>query len=368
MHRSFHIPQLDGLRGVAILLVVSQHYFGFLPFFSFGWAGLDLFFVLSGYLITGRLQAKRRDPGYFSNFYRNRALRILPLYYAALILFFTAIHFLAKKESLPLFSYYTIHWKSFFMFTQNWTFIIYGLPTAIYLLHFWSLAVEEQFYLVWPAIIYILANYRSRILLCMILPPAAIIIRIAIFFFHPGDGTAVNILFNTLCRMDAFAIGALLCEIHHAKIRIPQWVITVALFFSVAALTLSGFFFHNMAPNNPFFSTLGTTCTAILCGCLLQRSLASPVATGRGSFTIARVLNLRVLRFFGRISYGLYIIHFPIFLLLYKRFYDWGTDSLPWMGPAMQITAACTCLLISLVLSIISFRYFESFFLRLKRR
>lgn len=366
LHRSHQIPQLDGLRGLAILLVVSQHNFGFLPVFSFGWSGLDLFFVLSGYLITGRLLEKRGKPGYFRNFYRNRALRILPLYYGALIIFFMAVHFLAKKEHLPELSWYAVHWKSFYLFTQNWAFIIYGVPTAIYLLHFWSLAVEEQFYLVWPALVHFLESSRSRIILCLALVPVAIIIRVIIFFTHPGSGNGINTLFNTFCRMDSFAIGALLCEIHRAKIRVPGWMVNLALALSVTAITISLFIWRNLAPANPFFGTVGTTFTAILYGCILYKSLA-PTAVGASSAP-GRFFSAPILRFFGKISYGLYVIHFPILLILYTRLYDWGLDRLQWSAPVLQASSAAVCLLISVLVSMISFRYFESFFLRLKSR
>jgi peptidoglycan/LPS O-acetylase OafA/YrhL len=366
--RTRRIPQLDGLRGLAILLVVSQHYFGFLAAFSFGWVGLDLFFVLSGYLITGRLLAKQKSPGYFRDFYRNRALRILPLYYTVLILFFLGIHFFVRKENLPLLSYYTIHWKSFFIFTQNWTFIIYGVPGAIYLLHFWSLAAEEQFYLVWPALIYILVGNRPRILLCLVILPVVIIIRLVIFFCYPGSGNGINIFFNTICRLDSFVIGALLCEIHYAKIRIPAKAVNLVLALSVIAIATSLFVFKNVGPSNAFFGTIGTTFTAIVCACLLHKSVEPSANAGApGLFTAARFFNARVLRFFGKISYGLYVIHFPVILLLDSRLFDWGIHHLSWSPLVMRISAAGCCLIISLLLSLSSFRYFESFFLRLKR-
>jgi peptidoglycan/LPS O-acetylase OafA/YrhL len=362
LHRSRRIPQLDGLRGLAILLVVCQHHFGFLRFFSFGWSGIDLFFVLSGYLITGRLLANQHAPGYFSHFYRNRALRILPLYYGTLIIFFIAVLFLVKKDSLPSLSFYTTHWKSFFLFTQNWTFIVYGVPATIVLLHFWSLAIEEQFYLVWPALVFLLTKRSLRLIICLAIPPVVIITRLVLYFSHPGDGhrTAVDILFNTFCRIDSFAIGALLCELHHARIKIPDWIVNLALAVSVAAITISLFIFGNLAPTNAFFATIGTTCIAMIAGALLHKSLADLSLT-------ARFFNTPILRFFGKISYGLYIIHFPIFLLLYSRIVNWGIANLHWKGLAMQVSASVTCLLIALFLSVLSFRYYESFFLRLKR-
>src|ERR1700743_1695759 len=118
---SQHIPALDGIRGLAILLVLAWHSIPTIhPFFP-AWVGVDLFFVLSGYLITGRLLATKDRPGFFSRFYRNRALRILPLYYTVVIVFLAMVHFFVQEKTLPSFSLYTGHWKSFLFFTQNWT-------------------------------------------------------------------------------------------------------------------------------------------------------------------------------------------------------------------------------------------------------
>jgi peptidoglycan/LPS O-acetylase OafA/YrhL len=356
------IPQLDGTRGIAILLVMGQHSFGFLPVFTFGWAGIDLFFVLSGYLITSRLLAKHREPGYFSSFYRNRALRILPLYYGFLIVFFAGIHFLARKENLPLLSYYTIHWKSFFIFTENWTFIIYGAPLATNLLHFWTLAVEEQFYLVWPVVVYILASHRSRMRVFLAIPPIVMLIRMAIFSTHPHNGNGINVYFNTLCRADSLVIGALLSELHHAKVRIPARLVNFLLLLSIAVIAISLFLFGKFGWTGAFFGTIGNTFTAIVWACTMHKSI-----TSSNSFT-ARFFSAGILRFFGKISYGLYVLHYPIQLLLHNRLYDWELVHLHWSGMALQALAGTGCLLISVLLSTLSFRYYESFFLRLKKR
>ena len=131
-----HIPALDGLRGLAILMVICYHYFPSRSLFTIGWTGVDLFFVLSGYLITRKLLSTRGNSEYFRKFYRNRILRIFPLYYAVLIIFFLAIHFLAKTENLEALSYYTSHWLSFFIFLENWSFSLFGFPHDAYLTHF----------------------------------------------------------------------------------------------------------------------------------------------------------------------------------------------------------------------------------------
>ena len=270
-----HIPSLDGLRGLAILLVISQHYFRSFSGFSFGWSGVDLFFVLSGYLITGRLLDLLGKPGYFSGFYRNRILRIFPLYYGALLFLSACILVFENAKNLPALYFYTLHWKSFFIFSDNWAFMLYGFPKAFYLGHFWSLAIEEQFYLLWPAIIFFLADSRGRLKLFLILPFLALLIRNWIFFYHPGQATGIGYYFNTLCRIDSFVIGALLCEIHRSRIGIPEWLINLLFLLSAAAIGASIFVLKNADAFNPFFGTGGYTILAIFYACLLHKAVRS---------------------------------------------------------------------------------------------
>ena len=138
------IKILDGFRGLAILLVIGYHY---LNFFSFGWTGVDLFFVLSGFLITGKLVESLDADHYFRNFYIKRILRIVPLYYFILLLFFVLIPFLLP--SLVSISFNELQHEQIYY----WTFVvniydaIHGWPQNVTLIHFWSLACEIQFYL-----------------------------------------------------------------------------------------------------------------------------------------------------------------------------------------------------------------------------
>ena len=141
------IKILDGFRGLAILLVIGYHY---LNFFSFGWTGVDLFFVLSGFLITGKLVESLGADHYFRNFYIKRILRIVPLYYFILLLFFVLIPFLLP--SLVSVSFKELQHEQIYY----WTFVVniydavHGWPLNVTLIHFWSLACEMQFYLLWP--------------------------------------------------------------------------------------------------------------------------------------------------------------------------------------------------------------------------
>src|SRR5688572_28211876 len=140
-----YYPALDGLRGVAILLVVLYHNFGFIKQSYFGWLGVDLFFVLSGFLITDILLRTRSQPGFLRDFYMRRVLRIFPLYYVSLIIF---LFILAPLTSAKVeWGYYLGNQVYFWTYLQNWLFIFKDPGNAHILNHFWSLAVEEQFYI-----------------------------------------------------------------------------------------------------------------------------------------------------------------------------------------------------------------------------
>jgi peptidoglycan/LPS O-acetylase OafA/YrhL len=354
---SRHIPSLDGLRGIAILLIIAFHYFD-LPF---GWSGVDLFFVLSGYLITGRLLDSINKPARFSTFYRNRILRIFPLYYGVLLAFFIGIHFFTKNETQPLLAFYFIHWKSFFLFTQNFSFIIYGMPVAPYLLHFWSLAIEEQFYLVWPSLVYLSKDANTRLKLFASLPILIGVARCLFFFYHPHSGDLTFFYYNTFFRIDTLIIGALLCQLHYAKFRISEKWVNILIGSSLILLAISYAVLRNWDSSNSFFETVGYTITAIFFACILHKAVSSS-----GSFT--RFFSLPGLQFLGKISYGLYIFHFPVFLIFQQRIYDWGSMHLHFDGFAMKILSICLCLPITFLLSLLSYRYYESFFLRLKKR
>ena len=180
-----YIPQLDGIRGLAIILVISFHYLGFIPLFSFGWCGVDLFFVLSGYLITSRLIVLQEQKNHLLKFYKNRALRILPLYYLTLIIFYAGFNLLVKKENLYLFDFYNHNWISFALFFQNWSFIYYSGPRENFLDHFWSLAIEEQFYLVWPFFLYKFRQQRYFYKLVFIIIILIIITRTFLYIQYP---------------------------------------------------------------------------------------------------------------------------------------------------------------------------------------
>ena len=155
-----YYPALDVLRGIAILLVFFYHNFSFLQVFEFGWIGVDLFFVLSGFLITDILLSSQGGRNFFRNFYARRFLRIFPLYYITLIAFFLLAPYVFSQQNADVVTYYNTNQLWFWSHLQNWLFVNKGMSSSPMLSHFWSLAVEEQFYLFWPLIIFILKDLK----------------------------------------------------------------------------------------------------------------------------------------------------------------------------------------------------------------
>jgi peptidoglycan/LPS O-acetylase OafA/YrhL len=219
------IAALDGVRGVAILLVFCIHLqqTGVVPskfrvinvLMHSGWSGVDLFFVLSGFLITLGLLESRESVNYFSAFYMRRVLRIFPLYYFALSAGMIASIFLANyspnltlvgdNPSGPLFPSWP-GWISHIFYLQNW-WMPWKEPASRSIFgHFWSLAIEEQFYLVWPLCVWLLPRKRLLVL-CVAVCAGAPALR---FFLIGHYHVAPEIIFrNTVTRADTLMAGAL---------------------------------------------------------------------------------------------------------------------------------------------------------------
>jgi peptidoglycan/LPS O-acetylase OafA/YrhL len=354
-----HIPALDGLRGIAIIMVLQWHYLPATQAFFPGWTGVDLFFVLSGYLITWRLMATKDQPNYFSRFYRNRILRIFPLYYTLVIGFLLAIHFLVQPKNLPTFDTYINHWKSFLIFTQNWTFMFYHLPPDPSLTPLWSIAVEEQFYLIWPAVILLLPRKKTALIIfgCLIL--FILLARtLAYCLAHPPY---LYIYYNTFSWIDSFVIGALLYQLHEARIRIAPGLVTSIMLGILTIFLIYSLSHSSPFPGDPFMMTAGYTLLALFFACVLH--LASRPEKNR----LSTLLSGKLLRGMGRISYCLYLVHFPISQVVFSRFHAYGLNNWPGHEAILTTMAVITALTLSILVSILSLRYFESFFLALKK-
>jgi len=355
------IPALDGLRGIAIIMVIAFHYFNYASLFSFGWMGVDLFFVLSGYLITGGLLTTINHPGYFRNFYRNRILRIFPLYFFTLTVFYITICFFVAPAAQTSLTFYFAHWKAYFLFFVNWTFIRYGMPSAAFLNHFWTLSIEEQFYLFWPLFIFLLTRTKHLRTTLIFLFLFVLTCRSLCFYFNGRSGNAFTYYTNTFFRMDALILGALLSLLHRQNTSIPPKPFALLFIGSAGTLICAFAIFHiPFDAMNPFYQTVGYSIVAIFAACLIHMAVKYPQ-----KFPAVLLANT-ALRFVGRISYGLYVFHFFILQLLSVKLNHWYAIGFPRARIPSGLFAALLCLAISFVLACLSFNLLEKPFLRLK--
>ncbi|MBB5062417.1 acyltransferase [Granulicella mallensis] len=359
---SRHYPALDGLRGIAILAVFCYHFGGgskssnwLIQIWSgiadTGWMGVDLFFVLSGFLITGILYDTAHKPNRVKNFYARRSLRIFPLYYGVLLLF------------LLLTPVLQLHWKPghllyFFYLSNMMPLFTPGLASPgpkMMVGHFWTLAVEEQFYLVWPFIVWHVRDRRRLLQVSVAIMLAALILRIilvyrGVTFFH---------IFPLLpTRIDTLVCGGIAALLVRGPLpeRIPvKRVFVVSSLTTLIVLISMRFTTHG----NQVLATFGYTVVAVCFACLVFFA-----QQGRG--WIARIGRLRFLRFFGRYSYGLYIYHGLLFVFLVQAVHPIQrlvhSDLL---GGAIVVISS---LAITLGAAILSYHYFEAPILNLKKR
>lgn len=350
-----YYPALDGLRGIAILLVVLYHNFNFIPYFNYGWLGVDLFFVLSGFLITDILINTRDTSNYFRNFYSRRILRIFPLYYLSLLLFLVLLP-LIPGFPLDVHYYQQQQWW-FWTYLQNWLLILHPDGNGFALNHFWSLAVEEQFYLVWPFIIILIRRPRVLFLFCILALMTVIAARLYIWYHRESFPTYQWLFLFT--RIDGILIGSMLAIIYRYNQSVLRKYSTI-LILSLAAFNFLIYFIEK-EQDFPVWAIAGYTSFAAIFALLIYESVK------KEDKTIDFIFNNRALRFLGKYSYSFYIFHWPVFLLV-KPYTDKMTENWFSQGNTAQlIFSALLATLAGLLVSIISYHGFEKHFLRLKK-
>ncbi len=389
------LQSLDGLRAIAIILVFLCHMQYHIPpvnlpavvlraYVSQGWMGVDLFFVLSGFLITGILLDTREARNYFRGFYLRRILRIFPLYYLVLI----AVIFAGIRLNNPAFTTKlplpADRWL-YFCYLTNWLALWkahWGLHYVNYLAHFWSLAVEEQFYLVWPLVIW-LVRPRAIPWIAGSLALSSAMIRL-LWVAHSGPQMAIALA--TLSRMDALFIGAFCACLFRDSERmlgIRKWLPWVAslgvgsFFMAFSALI----FFPQHASlllygPTPLPHTLedqalmlaecgGYTLLAAGFGALVLLA-AHTEAEGRW---MQRLLKSPLLAPIGVYSYGIYVFHVPILgaaqIFVYPRIFR------SMRTPMDAVLKECAYFVVltgvTFLISAFSYEFFEKKILRFKR-
>lgn len=360
-----HVPAYDGVRGIAILLVLLYHFASSLTvlglrspvlnLFDFGWCGVDVFFALSGFLITGILLDTKSSPHYFKSFYARRVLRIFPLYYGALLI---VILLRAGFGDAGVWGIYGAPWAPGSLlwpalFLQNAAMTLQGTDATGITAHYWSLAVEEHFYLVWPLLIW-LAPRRWAIALALLTVAGSITGRILILH----RGMDINFLFSiTPLRMDAVAIGALGAMLLRAQnITVLMRAAGPILVLTTTLLTALFVLHKGAYQSDPILWVWAYSLTAICTTAGLIASLA-------GGF-LARLLSLRLLRWFGKYSFGLYVWH-PIIGML--AFHSKLTVVPAGASPATILMITASIFLLNLVIAWTSYHLWEKRFLDLKR-
>lgn len=308
------ISQIDGLRAVASLLVVSFHYINnqltnsqgtigkfFAKLFSFGWAGVDLFFVLSGFLIGSILISNKKKNKYFSIFYIRRFVRIIPNYYLLILVFlllgcipfFKDDYFITGNNVIPIWSYFTMLQNVFMGMLKNMGNSAMSVT--------WSIGIEEQFYLVIPFIIYF---FNKKFLPYLLL---VFIIGANFFRWHYTNPTiSFNIPAYVLlpCRMDAISIGIVIATIH-SNVGLEAFVAKyktqiMGLFVSIILICIFLFTAYQD------LGIIKNTLFALFFGCLIMFAIGLP-----NSF-YAKFLSFNWLTWIGKISYSLYLFHYLI--------------------------------------------------------
>ncbi len=366
-----HVPELDGIRGIAILVVLVSHFGStatsnnaslgrFLnEAFNLGWIGVDLFFVLSGFLITGILLDSKGSSRYFSSFYARRTLRIFPLYFLYVFVFFHVAmpvgRLLHHGEFVD-----TSGEIWYWLYLANWW---NGSGHSIkYLIHFWSLCIEEQFYFTWPLIV-MLASKRVLKAICVtfvVLSPA---LR---FIFSAHASTPPLYLYNfTPFRLEPIALGALVALLVREDAIPPLVERAMKYLWIPALLAFAGMAVYagTTGLSSIVISRFGYTCVD-----LMFASFVFFVAQSVRRNRKVNFLRNRALRSCGKYSYGMYVLHMPIVIFLSVPLaYVFSTIRLH--RPISQVAVGIAVgTALTYVAALISWNVLENPFLRLKKR
>ena len=357
-----HIRSLDGVRALAVIVVVLFH-FGYAPF---GWIGVQIFFVLSGYLITNILLHDKVLPlgAYMKRFYLRRTLRIFPLYYA-FILVLLAVYLLRGRPAGL-----SDDWLCLFTYTKNFGRLFRPEDGSGWSQHFWSLSVEEQFYLAWPLVVYLLPRKmfsKLVVALIVVIPLTRFVAsRYLLAHGYPLSYVGTFCYFATFSQLDAFAAGAAVAVFGKALSPHATRIFRVAAGATVI-LSLMNFssllrhhpdlgWMHLGWPTVPFWNHQYLWCYTVI-----DLATASAILCSVQREPVTTLFESRPMVHIGKISYGIYVFHIPILLFL-KDHIDYSHKSAKGAAVFALYVGA------TLVASELSYRFFESRFLRLKDR
>lgn len=366
-----HLPGLDGVRGLAILMVLATHFIGgataqtvlqrlIVKAAGYGLLGVDLFFVLSGFLITGLLIRAKGRPNYFKNFYARRTLRIFPLYYGVLTALFLVLPRLTTVT--PMVAEAAKHQAWLWTYTSNFYLAwVDSWNTLTYVNHFWSLAVEEHFYLLWPLVVFSFSRSTlERICIGVIL--AGLTLRTGLAWSGMSE-LSISVL--TPCRVDSLCAGGLLALVAHREDgagadRLVARALPAALLLGGVIVAVSAW----CALTDIAVTTLHQvrdSLYALFFGAVVLLSLEP----GRG--WLARGFQNPALRFLGKYSYGLYVYHAILLWYFTESHVEARLDALLGNHVLTMVAVAVGGTAVSVAVAVLSYHLFEKHLLSLKR-
>jgi len=343
-----YYKQLDGVRAIAALMVMFYHFFSPIhaesrwlqmvtKYSVFGQTGVSLFFVLSGFLITRILLVTKTSPSYFKDFYARRALRIFPLYYLFLLIFYFVAPFLLNTQIVSFGKqvYDWVYLQNFAM-TFNWP----SNGPAWY----WSLAVEEHFYLLWPCLVFFLSNKGIKWAIASLLVLA---LGCRVLLLLGGH----EVFYFTFTRLDEIVVGGLLAvwesegKLKNASRKFLYVLVITLVPTIIVWLKVTG-------KAIPAIQAIKFNLLGICYFCVVGFIIAS-----KQSNSINRVLSKRFFSFTGKISYGLYVYHPLCFILIAALLPDLS------LLPRLVVSIVSAYLV-----AYLSYHYFEARFIALKNR